>query len=491
MKTTDPDTFGASADAFFSMNFLRTFSVVLVATAVSALRLAHAEQTAVAPAPAPAATEQSAQPSAEAPKLPAGHPPAGHPSLAAAPQASPPSLSSLLRGDPFDSPQHRLQAERIRAGQLRLPRNVSEPMAGVPPGMIAVLLRDAQNRPLSGKTLTLHVVREDIADGNTESELTTTTDSEGRAIFSDRNTDTSYRYEVVYREDSAQYSSGDFRLQRQSGQVVSLHVYPTTTDMNQAFVFSRLLYAVTPREDVFQVQTLLRMHNGSPVTWIATDARLPLPPGAKAFQPQQTPGDLRVRQRDGSLELSGTITPGQHEVSFSFQLPNPGEANVELALPRPAHLADARIFIESSPTMTVMVPGFRAPEPTRGNDGQPALMSSQDFLQAGRAPEVFRVRISGLPTRSKGPYVATLLAAVVALLGVSFAASTRTPAAHSITPEDRQRAEQLLLDELAQLERAFRAEEIGPRTYEQTRRTLLDSLARLQASSSADAEQAA
>ena len=463
------------------MNLLRTLSSILVVAAVLSSRAALADE------PAPAATAPPAAPQG----LPPGHPPAGHPPVGASPHgatphaAETPSFAALLRGDPFDSPQHRLQAERIRSGQLRLPQNMNDAVAGVPAGMVAVLLRDAQNQPLSGKTVTLHVVREDIASGNTTSDLTATTDSEGRAAFSGRSTETSYRYEVVYQEGSARYTSGDFRLRRERGQIVALHVYPTSTDLSKAFVFSRTLYVISPREDVFQVQILLRMHNGSPVTWLARDFRLPLPPGAKAFQPQQTTGDLRARHRDGSVEITGTVDPGQHEISFSFQLPNPGNANAELTLPRPPHLVDARVFVESSPTMGLMVPGFRAPEPTQGTDGQPALMASQDFLQAGRAPDVLQARITGLPTPSNAPYVATLLAAVVALLGISFAVSRPTPSTETISPEDRERAKQLLLDELARLERAFQGDEIGPKTYEQARKTLLDSLARLQVASAA------
>src|SRR5690606_3566097 len=111
------------------------------------------------------------------------------------------------------------------------------------------------------------------------------------------------------------------------------------------------------------------------------------------------------------------------------------------------------------------------------------LMASQDFVGSGRpAGTTLAAVITGMPGRGSGPWIASVLAGLLALFGVAFAISRKEKGDTSLSQEDRLRARDLLLDELVAVEKAFAAKEIGPKTYEQARRTLLDSIARLESS---------
>ncbi len=392
-----------------------------------------------------------------------------------------PAPGSVLKGSPFLSPAHKRQAQLARSGQQFQPPNVTKAEPKLPPGSIAIIVRDGNGKAVVGQELQLRIVKESIEHGNTESEAVTSTNSDGYAAFKQQVTKSSMNYEVVARKDGAKYTSGPFRLDPRHGQIVTLYVYPTTADINDAFVFSRALYVIQPRDDVFQVQGLYRFENTNPITWVPTDLHIELPEGSSAFTPGNTSGDIRMLAEDGSLAITGSFSPGAHEVSFSFHFDNPGESTARLRLPTPPHMVDVKVLAEVSPNMTFAVDGLPAATETRGNDGQRALRVLEDFLAttAGH-PEVLVATITGLPTRGWGPMVAAILAAGLALFGVTSALSSERR--NKLDAADRQRARDLLLDELVLVEKAFKSKKIGPKTYEHTKRSLLDALARIEAS---------
>ena len=96
------------------------------------------------------------------------------------------------------------------------------------------------------------------------------------------------------------------------------------------------------------------------------------------------------------------------------------------------------------------------------------------------------ITLTGIPGPGPARWVASALAAVVALGGLLFAWQSR-----SLTPQgslptlaraDAERAKEILLSELVQLETARIKQSIGPKTYEAARRSLMDALSRLEAS---------
>lgn len=402
--------------------------------------------------------------------LPSGHPPMG-------------ATQALVSGSPFDSDAHARQAGLARSGRRMQPEAVTQTGQGLPPGTIGVLVKDGKGQPLANKTVKLKITKQSIASGDKESEKTAVTDPQGRAGFVDQNTETSFVYEIQLAEGGATYTSGPFQLQRDAGEVVSLFVFPSTKDINATFIVSRALYVIQPRSDAFQIQCLLRIHNTNATTWLPGGLAIPLPKSWQAFQPGETTGDLSLKQADNAVVVEGTFTPGQHDFSFSFQLPNKKKETAQLLLPTLPHLVDARVFLEASQSMSLEVDGFEPSEATRGNDGQHALLAARDFLLTQTpATGTLSATISGLPTPGWGRYAAFGIAGAIALVGLAFAVSRDERLTPRTIGEDRERAKQLILDELVLLERSFRSEEIGPKTYEQARRLLLDSLARLEAS---------
>jgi hypothetical protein len=396
--------------------------------------------------------------------------------VAALPTPVPPAPPPIL-GSPFASPTHRQRAEHGRGGQAFQQVSFNEAGQGLPAGAIGILVRDVNHQPLANFPVSLTITHQSIAEGNDAKTQNQLTDAQGRTGYVGQSTDSSYRYEVKAEYAGVKYTSGEFQLKRDVGQVAALTIFPSTEKIDEAFVFTRALYVVQPRDDVFEIQLLVRFHNTSPVAWIARDLAFQLPPEAKAFKPGETSGDLKVRLDSGRALLSGSITPGQHETMFTFHVPNRRFASANFRFPVPPHLVDARVYTEASPTTAISVEGFSAATETRGKDGQRALLVADDFLRRDGSPAVVALTITGLPTRGYASWVAAVLAAGLVLLGVSFAAAKDPTTALQMT--DRKRARDLLVAELAVLERAYRREEIGPKTYEQTRRILIDALARL------------
>ena len=91
------------------------------------------------------------------------------------------------------------------------------------------------------------------------------------------------------------------------------------------------------------------------------------------------------------------------------------------------------------------------------------------------------MNISGIPTPPAGRSVAVGLASLIAVAGFAQAAGRRSAKAprSNLSKEERERAGELLLEELIGLEQAFKQGAIGRKTHEQARRQLLEAFARL------------
>lgn len=424
--------------------------------------------TSAAPTSAAGAAAPSARPVNPHAGLPGGHPPTGGAGF------------TLVKGSPFSSDQHKLQASAARSGQKFQLGSTVQPAKMIPSGTIGVLLKGANKEPIAGKRVELKIRRQSIEEGDRFSEKEATSDAQGLTAFRGLRTESMFVYEVEVTEGEAKYTSGPFRLDREQGHVVSMYLYPNSANADDTMIVSRALYVVQPRAEAFQIQAILRIYNTNAVTWTPGGLPIPLPKDWKGFAPGETTGDLKVRQKGDSVFVDGTFAPGQHDFSFSFQLPNRQRETAQLTLPTLINLVDAKIFVEASKTMSLSVAGFQPPEETRGTDGQHALLVKADFLQTGAPPSAFVATVTGLPTRGIGTPIAFVLAAVIAIGGLGLTLRLGGKAAPPVAAEDRARAKELLLEELVMLEDARKSDRVGPKTYEQTRRLLLDSLARLE-----------
>jgi hypothetical protein len=400
--------------------------------------------------PPGAPTGAPAHPPAPGGELPAGHPPVGPgPAGSAGPQ------------DPAPTPDSTLPANDL------------------PAGTIEAKIVDQNDRPIAGADVRLGVLKQTVAEGERRSHRSGKTNPDGMIRFDGLEIGSDFSYRVSVKSDPAEYASDPFNLGREVGQRVLLHVYPVTHDVSRTLVGMRGILVVEPRDDVFQFQAMFRVFNMGRITWVPTDISIDLPEGAKGFNVPESMTDTRFVNEGDQARLLGTFAPGEHDVSFSFQVPNDHDENVEFRLSLPPHVAEVRVIAEAARGMGLSVQGFDPAESANAPGGQRVLVTSRRLRQGEPEMSAVTIRLSGVPTPGPGRWIAAVLAALGVLAGLAVALSSSKEASSRSSEQDVEQARELLLEELVALEKAHRAGEIGPASYERLRRELLDSVARL------------
>jgi hypothetical protein len=364
------------------------------------------------------------------------------------------------------------------------------PAPDLAPGEIEVRLSSNEPDLIDSQEIKLAVSKQSIAQGNSNSEVKDKTNIGGMVRFENQPTATDYLYTVTANVAGAQYSSPQFQFRAggTGGLRVLLPVYKASSDVNGILILSRSLVAIIPQDNLFSIDFLLRLENYSDTAWVPDksdqQARLVLPEGAKAITIKEDSGDARFeKDGDGAIRLAGTFAPGQHDLMMRFHLDSKGDSARNLTFPSGVHLGSMRVLLDSAPGMALRVEGFSDPVETRNGDGQRRLISSRDFLsEKVRAPDKIEVHITGIPTPAAGKNVAVSIAGVIAVGGLVASIGrfrSRTPARSQLSKEDRDRAGELLLEELIRLEQAFKHGEIGRKTHEAAKRQLLEAYARL------------
>jgi hypothetical protein len=364
------------------------------------------------------------------------------------------------------------------------------PAPDLPAGDIEIRLSSNEANLLDNQDIKLGISKQSIEQGNTSSELHEKTNLGGIVRFHGQPTGTDFVYTVSASVGGAQFSAPQFQFRAgAAGMRVLLPVYKATSDANQMLLLSRSLFAIIPQDNLFAVDMLWRVENYSDTAWVPDPAdknlRYDLPEGAKALNIRTDQGsDARfVDDGNGGIRLGGTFGPGQHDLMLRFHLSAENSSTREIKFPSALHLGSARILLDSAPGMTMKIEGFEEPTESRNQDGQRRLIAARDFLgEKIRAPEAIKVQISGIPTPAAGRGFAVTLAAVIAMGGLVLSMGrfkTRTPTRSQLSKEDRERAGELLLEELIRLEQAFKQGEIGRKTHDTAKRQLLEAYARL------------
>jgi hypothetical protein len=259
---------------------------------------------------------------------------------------------------------------------------------------------------------------------------------------------------------------------------VVLHVYPVTSDIQQARVVGEAVVAAEVRDDRIQIEQVLTFYNLGRNAWQPRDVAMALPEGFTAFNAQASMTDQGVDEAGGTVRLHGTFPPGKGTVEFRWQVPWSGEPQVDLELGMPPHLAIARLMMAAGGAMSVEASGFPAAEVRHDGQGQAFLVTERHMRPDEPRLSSLSMSIRGLPTRGSGPLVATVLAAIA--VGLGLLAGFRPG-----RPQEGRKGdlEASLLEELLSLERARAGGEVGPRTYERQRQRLIDSLSRVLAGS--------
>lgn len=414
--------------------------------------------------------------------------PAGHPSL------NPPTSSALPSGhpdvagnaEPDDDAEPEQTAPPAGHPGMEGAEPAKDAVVAAPdlrPGTIEVHVADASERPLVNAPVRLGLMRQDVATGDSREERVANTDASGTVTFSNMPIGTEFSYRATVRQGDGAYASEPFRLDERTGQRALVHVYPVTRDIRQAMVGMRGVVYVQPREDIFQVETTLQVLNIGAIAWVPDHVRIPLPEGAKAFRASESMHDTGVeRDKDGEVTLHGTFSPGQHEVTFQYQLDNEHEPTQRFRMGLPPHVAEMRVYAEGPREMRLAVSGYPPAERTTAQTGGHLLVTGKRAVRGDAPLDEVDISLESLPVPAQGRWYAALTALGLAVFGIwaGFFRPRSDPKLAARSSELRE-AEELVFRELVALERLEREGQIGPRAYAEARAELLDVLSRLAA----------
>jgi hypothetical protein len=377
------------------------------------------------------------------------------------------------------APAQRAQGSSTQAQAM--PQDLSAPAPDLPKGVIEAVIVDGKEQPIVGTDVRLGIMYQSVAEGESRSEKFARTDGSGRVRFEGLSIGNGYSYRVTLKSGAAEYSTAPLNLPEDSGYRVRLHVYPVTHDVSQAYIGLRGIIFIETRDDIFQFQVMMRVLNLGAVTWVPRDVSVSLPRGFKAFGAEKGMTDTRFEVDEGrGAKLLGTFTPGQHEVSFRFQVPKVRDPSASFELGLLPHVYEMRVIAAASPTMKLDVSGFEEPRVDQTQNGQRVLVTRRLF-NAKEPVSSFSVHLSGLPVPGPGRWIAAVIAALLAASGFGAARGyLNFDAPGKLKPdEELVVARELILKELVLVERARQAGDLGPRAHTDARRALIDALARL------------
>jgi hypothetical protein len=360
-------------------------------------------------------------------------------------------------------------------GVFQPPEDAEAPDSSLAPGTISVDLRDADDRPVPRETVTLGVLINSIAKGDSRRHVQGTTDDAGRVLFGGLDTASNIAYRVSSGYQGGSFAATPFQLQQVKAMRVVLHVYPVTRDLRQARIVFEATVAAEVRDERIHVEEVLTLYNLGRNAWQPDGVTLALPGSYTAFGAQAAMSDQGVDEVNGAARLRGTFPPGRHTVDFRWQLPWSGDKDVDFDLGLPPHVAIARVMMPAAPGLRIGAAGFPRAEARRDGQGQSFLVTERRVKPDEGPLSSLSIELRDLPTAGMGRWIATLLAACGVALGLAFSTSRGARGSSGdATRADRE----ALLAELADLEQAHADGDVGPQTYERARRELIDRLAR-------------
>jgi hypothetical protein len=357
------------------------------------------------------------------------------------------------------------------------PPDTNEEDARLATGSIDVTILDADNHAMAGVPVTLGILHQSVAKGESREHKAGVTDPAGIASFRGLETGSGIAYRVSVVKDGGTFWAMPFVLPQDKGERVQLHVYPVTHDIDKALVVTQGALYAEVKDDRIQLEEAVTLYNLGRTAWVPNEVVLTLPADFTAFSAQQSMSDQGVDavEKQGA-KLRGTFGPGQHTIDFRWQLPYAEERDVTIEAGMPPHLAVARALAAASQDVKLVVSGFPEAVPQQGNQGERILVTERQMQRNDPPLTKLHVELRDLPVPGPARRVATALAALVALGGLAYAfASRQAPPSDADTGKD---VRARLLAELEELERAHRAGDVGPKTYERARRELIDAIAR-------------
>jgi hypothetical protein len=366
---------------------------------------------------------------------------------------------------------------------MRSPVGSLSPSVEVKPGTLEVRVLNARNEPVPQASVTLHVHRESVSEGNTDRQLGVKTDDRGVARFEQLAADSALSYRLLLNHGSVNYGPQPFQLSAQQGMLATLRQLELVHDIRRALVANEAMVFVEPRDSVFQFDVVYRFYNVGQSIWVPDDVQVHLPSDRQAVNTPATGEDVQIEPSTHGIRFKGALTPGQHQLSFTFQVPRHNSSYASFEVGLPPNAMQARVGVAATRNTELVVDGFQDARPMASQSGQRLLVAMQAFDRNQRPPQALHLEIRGLPTLGSGRIVAAVIAGCLALLGLTYALYRHRQPAPGGPKTLQERARARLLEELAALESARIAGEVGPRTYEDTRTTLVDALIRLEPAS--------
>ena len=97
-------------------------------------------------------------------------------------------------------------------GVFEPPEDTERDDPSLPPGTIAVELRDADDKPVAGETVTLGILINSVAKGDSRKHVQQTTDAPGDAAFSGLDTASNIAYRVSVGYQGGAFAATPFQL---------------------------------------------------------------------------------------------------------------------------------------------------------------------------------------------------------------------------------------------------------------------------------------
>jgi hypothetical protein len=362
------------------------------------------------------------------------------------------------------------------AAIFQAPPDTNEEDARVPAGSIAISILNPENAPLPGTPVTLGILHNSVAKGESREHKVGIADSNGSLSFVGLQPGSGIAYRVSVVTDGATFWASPFGLPADKGVRVTLHVYPVTHDIRKALVVTQVVLYTEMKEDRMQAEQAITVFNLGKTAWVPDDLIVGLPEGFTALTGQQGMGGEGIDpvEKRGA-KIRGTFGPGQHTIDFRWQLPYGEQKNFSFDETLPPNVAVARAMAAATQEMRLVVSGFPDAQLREGNQGERILVTERQMRRDEAPLAKLHVELRDLPTAGPARQIATVLAALGVLAGIAAAFSGGAgPAPSGGAQEHRER----LLADLEELERARAAGDIGPKTYERARREIIDAIAR-------------
>ncbi len=382
-------------------------------------------------------------------------------------------------------------------GRPGIPADGVEETTALPAGTIVIELRDVNEQPRPGASITVGKIEQSIAKGESRTREELTTDASGKVILQNQASGSGFAYRVSTKNGPATYAARPFNLPQDKGVHVVLHTYETTTSLEDAVILTGLVLVAELREDRIQLDEVLTVANRGRTAWVPDDVILELPPEFTALTAQQSMSDQGIDPVPGKgARLKGTFAPGQHQVEFRWQLPrgNGWERILEgafdlksghsgsgasITIGASPHLAKVQAVAAVGDPIKFSATGFPAAVVRFGQNGDRLLVTQRE-LQMGDPPlKEIQLEISDIPGPGPWPFYATMLTIAFVGLGVYAQTKRERVKAWFKTDEAKHSEKDDLLRELDELETAKRKDEVGPKTYERAKREITQALAQV------------